>query len=347
MSVAAGVVCRGAGVEGRAAFGDDELLEPADLALGALLAVLLEGRGCSRPCARGAACEASRTLARRSSRRERRPSRMRSRTCGLGAGEEGEADVEVVVVPGVRAAGRDEVLEVLLAVGRQLVDDARPLAAAVGRARWSRGSSPSRRSWLQRRVERAVGQRAEDAERGGEALAQLVAVQRAVVEQAEDRELEQRGAAALRAVGLRHLPRYTRIYRCDTSTHRFRPVAAQARDGEPRSRACAASAARGSADRCVTVGIGGAVRHLCARPAPKSGMTSRVPHQSSAVSRGGRSQTGSWGDRRRRVGSVSAADRSSAGWSACCARGAAASAGERSAARQLHRCGRASDAATS
>jgi len=37
------VVCRGARVEGCAAFGDDELLEPADLALGALLAVLLEG----------------------------------------------------------------------------------------------------------------------------------------------------------------------------------------------------------------------------------------------------------------------------------------------------------------
>ena len=66
-------------------------------------------------------------LASRSSSRERRPSRMRSRTSGLGAGEEGEADVEVVVVPGVGAAGRDEVLEVLLAVGRQLVGDARPL----------------------------------------------------------------------------------------------------------------------------------------------------------------------------------------------------------------------------
>ena len=47
---------------------------------------------------------------------------------GLGAGEEGEADVEVVVVPGVRAARRDEVLEVLLAVRRQLVGDPGALA---------------------------------------------------------------------------------------------------------------------------------------------------------------------------------------------------------------------------
>jgi len=41
----------------------------------------------------------------------------------------------------------------------------------------------------QRRVERAVGERAEGAERGLEALTQLVAVQRGLVQQAEDGEL--------------------------------------------------------------------------------------------------------------------------------------------------------------
>ena len=121
----------------------------------------------------------------------------------LGAREEGEAHVEVVVVPGVGAAGRDEVLEVLLAVGRQLVGDARPLASG---GRLLRLVDPvGVDEPLERRVERAVGQRPEDAERSGESLAQLVAVQGTVVEQTEHRELEQRGAAALRAVGLRHV----------------------------------------------------------------------------------------------------------------------------------------------
>src|SRR5829696_504421 len=197
------VVCRRAGVEGRAPFGDDELLEPADLALGALLAVLLEGQGVAvHPLAAdlgGLADVGEPLLETRAPPLEDAQAYLR-----LGAREEGEADVEVLVVPGVRAARRDEVLEVLLAVGRQLVGDPGPLAAA----REGLGGlvDPAHVDQVaQRRVEGTVGQRPEDAERGGEALAQLVAVQRTVVEQTQHRELEQRGAAALRAaIGLGH-----------------------------------------------------------------------------------------------------------------------------------------------
>src|SRR6476469_7194888 len=123
------------------------------------------------------AWEASRMLARRSSRRERRPSRIRSRTW---------ASVREKKANRTSKSSSSQASGALARPGRRLgglVDPARVEQLA------------------QRRVERAVGQGAEDAERGGEALAQLVAVQGTVVEKAEDRELEQRGAAALRTWG--------------------------------------------------------------------------------------------------------------------------------------------------
>ena len=103
----------------------------------------------------------------------------------------------------------------LLAVGRQLVDDPRRACSAACRSPAVLGDPARVDEAAQRRVERAVGQRPEDPERGGEPLAQLVAVQRALVEQAEDRELEQRGAAAVGRIGA--TVHCNAIYRGDTS----------------------------------------------------------------------------------------------------------------------------------
>ena len=58
----------------------DQLVEPADLALDRLEAVLAAARGCSCRAARGCGPGRPRRPSRRSSSRRRRPSRMRSRT---------------------------------------------------------------------------------------------------------------------------------------------------------------------------------------------------------------------------------------------------------------------------
>ena len=113
----------------------------------------------------------------------------------------------------------------------------------------------------QRRVEGAVGQRPEGAEGGVEAFAQLVAVHRALVEQAEDGELEQLGASRHRGhllhgsdgarpdiLGLCPVRTVTQIYRHDTSadTHTIgtgglRPRILVRREcSDPRQPRCAA-----------------------------------------------------------------------------------------------------------
>ena len=112
----------------------------------------------------------------------------------LGAGEEREAHVEAVVVPGRGVGPGDQVGEVLLAGGGELVDHARPLARGAGRVGGLR-DQPAVEQALERGVEGAVGQRAERAERRVEPAAQVVAVGGSLVEQAEDGELEQAGAA--------------------------------------------------------------------------------------------------------------------------------------------------------
>ncbi len=104
--------------------------------------------------------------------------------------------VEGVVLPGRRARLAHEGLETLLALRRELVDDPRPSAAdaADGGGRWGLDDPALLEQAPQAGVERAVGQGPEGAERRVEPLAQLVAVHRALVEQAQDREGEQVGA---------------------------------------------------------------------------------------------------------------------------------------------------------
>ena len=85
--------------------------------------------------------------------------------------------------------------EVLGAGRRDLVDD--PLAAGdPWRGHRDLGHQPGAQHPLQRGVERAVGEQPGPAEQQVEPLAQLVAVQRGVVEQSEDCQLERCALAA-------------------------------------------------------------------------------------------------------------------------------------------------------
>ena len=119
----------GAGVGGVAPLGVDELAEPADLALGGLLAVQLQRRGLgveALAAAGGRLADPLEVLL------EAGAAALEDAQAhlALGAGEEGEADVEAVVVPRGGVGAGDEVGEVLLAAGGQLVDDARAPAGA-------------------------------------------------------------------------------------------------------------------------------------------------------------------------------------------------------------------------
>src|SRR5690349_11386446 len=111
--------CRG----GDVAFGSDQLVEPADLPLRGVLAVLLQGRGVGvHPLAvlgrRGADGGHGRLETAARALEDAEPD------LGLGAGEEPEVDVERVVLPSARTGLLGQLLEVLLAVGGELVDDA-------------------------------------------------------------------------------------------------------------------------------------------------------------------------------------------------------------------------------
>src|SRR5690349_3309364 len=109
----------------------------------------------------------------------------------VGAAEEREPYVEVVVLPRGRPDVGHQPLELLVAGRGELVDD--PLAAAR-RARLGRrdvlGDPAGLEHLLQRRVERAVGQQPAPAEHAVDLLAQLVAVHGRLVQQPEDGELE-------------------------------------------------------------------------------------------------------------------------------------------------------------
>ena len=216
---------RGSGCGGRRgrALGLDQLGEPAHLALGRVQAVPLQLGGVeveALAAPRGGGADRVEPLLEPAAATLEDPQPDR----GLGAGEEGEVHVERAVLPGGRAGLGDQRLEVVLAVGGELVDDARPPAAGrrrrgrAGRAR-GLGDPAAAEQVAQARVEGAVGQRAERPEHRVEALAQLVAVHRGVVQEAEDRQLEQGAAAAHRRPPVGRRPGWAvamvlRVVRC-------------------------------------------------------------------------------------------------------------------------------------
>ncbi len=115
--------------------------------------------------------------------------------CPVGLAEECEVDAEVLVLPGIRAGVGEQLLEALLALGREPVDDLRSLAVERGGrdvrdVRVVLYEETLGHQALQAGVERAVGEGAERAEQDVEPLAQLVPVHRGVVEKAENGELQ-------------------------------------------------------------------------------------------------------------------------------------------------------------
>jgi hypothetical protein len=142
-------------------------------------------------------------------------------------------DAEALVVPGLGAGFGDELVEAVLALGGQLEDTATATGlrapGAAGRRAGARGrcgvgalvgglarrrvgglgNQPGALEPAQGRVERAPGERPERAETGVQLLAQLVAVHRGLVEQAEHREFEHGHLPRLspfRAISLRLSP---------------------------------------------------------------------------------------------------------------------------------------------
>ena len=211
----------------------DQLGEPAHLALDGLQAVPLQLEGVAVEPLAGArerGAEAVDALL------EPRPAALEDAQPGggVGAPEEGEVDAEPLVLPGRGPALGEQVLEVLLALGRELVDDARracPRRPAASRSAGVLGDRARAQQLLEAGVERAVGERPEGPEQRVEPLAQLVAVQRALLQQAEDGQLEDPGA-------LGHVPS---PYPSDVSSRyiatigRRRPVGA-AKSGARRER---------------------------------------------------------------------------------------------------------------
>jgi hypothetical protein len=185
----------GAGICGVAPFGVDELTEPADLALGGLLTVALEGRRVGVEALAAAGCGFTHALEVLLDPRATALEDAQAHVA-LGTGEEREPHVEAVVLVGRGVGAGDEPGEVLLAGCRQLVHDPGSPTARAGRV-GRLGDETVVEQVAQGGVERAVGQRAERAERGVETTAQVVTVGGALVEEAEDSELQQLGAAAL------------------------------------------------------------------------------------------------------------------------------------------------------
>src|SRR5262249_22256984 len=125
---------------------------------------------------------------------------------GPALAEEREMQADPVVLPGRGARFGQQVLQPFLAVRRQPVDDLGTSAGALpglpavpglprdtgraGAGRYVFSDQALREQVLQAWVQRAVSPRAERAEQGAEPLAQLVAVQGGLVQQAEHSELE-------------------------------------------------------------------------------------------------------------------------------------------------------------
>ena len=117
---------------------------------------------------------------------------------GAGLPEEREMHAEPVVFPGRGPRLGQQVLQPFLAVRRQPVNDLRaaagPRAPSPSRPRRASGlvlgDQPLREQFLQARVERAIPEGTERTEQRVQALTQLVAVHRGLVQQAKDSEFE-------------------------------------------------------------------------------------------------------------------------------------------------------------
>ena len=201
LCLAGGWSCRLAGAGGRrwlpaagsgsGPLGLDQVGQPAHLALDRLDRVPLELGDVAVGARRAAAARARSS---RSWSRERRPSRIRSRTPA--SVREKNAN-RMLKSSSSQAAGPASVIsrgEELGAGRRDLVDD--PLAAGdPGEAVATSVTRPGAQHPLQRGVERAVGEQPGPAEQQVQPLAQLVAVQRGVVQEPEDGQLEGRALA--------------------------------------------------------------------------------------------------------------------------------------------------------
>src|SRR5580700_155255 len=119
--------------------------------------------------------------------------------------EKREVNSEPVVVPRRGTALAEQVLQPFLAFGGQPVHLQRPPAGTRPASRGGPGrlglvvllrDQPGREQFVQARVERPVGERAEQPEDAGDLLAQLIAVHRRPVQHPEHGELEDCGPVA-------------------------------------------------------------------------------------------------------------------------------------------------------
>src|SRR5690606_40903246 len=175
-----------------AAFGVDQGVEPAHLVLDLLEAVTLQLEGVLVHALAGAGVGLADRL---EPLGEARAAQIEDPQPGLGVGlaEEREAHVEALVLPRRGTRGGERLLEELLALGGELVHDARALAREGVRrcgVRVGADDQAARDHALEGRVERSVAERPERAEQDVEPLAQLVPVHRRLLEEPEDRELE-------------------------------------------------------------------------------------------------------------------------------------------------------------
>src|SRR3954452_10815433 len=186
------------------ALSGDELAEPADLAVNRLETVLLQLERVAVELLSGAPQRAGHLF----------PSLLEPTAPALedlqpdvrvGLGEEREPHPEAVVVPCGRATFGELLLQSFLALRRELVDDpaapARSRLTGLGVGR----DQPAGKHLLEARVERAVGDRPQRTEERVDPLAQFVAVQRRLVQQTENGELEHAGPSAHRRPPSRHL----------------------------------------------------------------------------------------------------------------------------------------------
>src|SRR5439155_13466828 len=200
------------------AFVRDELLKPPHLALAGVEAVALQFQGVRVEAFGGAGEDLAQPLP---SFLDPPPPAFEDAQPGrlVGAGEEREVHAEPGVVVRLRTGAREQLLEAFLALGGDFVDHP---AAAPGQQR-DLGRLAAGRRFLrrrlgdparglqapQRRVERAVADCGpERAELGGELLAQLVAVHRGLLQEAEDGEVEH----------VARPPSGPSMYRADTSS---------------------------------------------------------------------------------------------------------------------------------
>ena len=165
------------------ALGVDEVGEPAHLALDGLDRVAAQLAEVAVVAAGGVALAVEALLEPRTTALEDAQPDV-----GAGAREEREPHVEALVLPRVGPVVGDLLGEHLAPGRRDLVGD--PLTQRDGGGVGHLGDHPVAKHPLERGVERAVGEQAGPPEQQVEPLAQLVAVQRRLVEQAENGHLQ-------------------------------------------------------------------------------------------------------------------------------------------------------------